>query len=166
MLVAARASIGTHETSPNSGPDIDRWLANVGHRPGDPWCAAWVHEMHKMAAAICLVENPYPKTAGALRTWDMADPSWRETLPAPGDVFVVEHDNGRGHVGIVELVTPDSQTIVSIEGNTNAAGSREGDQVAKHAWKPSEGRRGRLVGYINFSLSIPADMPATDDPRS
>jgi hypothetical protein len=143
------------ETSRNSGPEVDEWLAGVGLGPGYSWCAAWVYAMHDVAARACGVANPCPRTAGALRLWALADPACRETLAAPGDVFVLDHGHGLGHVGIVELVTPDGETVVTIEGNTNAAGSREGDQVAKHTWRPSDSHRGALVGYLSFEKLIP-----------
>lgn len=154
LLVAARATLGVRETSRNSGPEVDAWLAAVGLRPGLSWCAAWVHAMHAIAAEAVGGTNPCPATGGALRLWERAPVECRETMPAPGDVFVLDHGHGLGHVGIVELVTPDASTVVTIDGNTNAAGSREGDQVAKHTWKPSEGKRGALVGYLSFEKLI------------
>jgi hypothetical protein len=53
----------------------------------------------------------------------------------------------------VEEVIGDG-TIVTVEGNTNAEGSREGDRVARHRWAPDLGTRGRLVGYIDLGCKI------------
>jgi len=166
LLTAARATLGVHEEGGrNRGPRIDEWNDAVHAPPGSPWCAAWTHGMHEIAAKACGIPNPCPRTAGALKLWHMAPEAARRQLPAPGDVFVLDTGDpgGFGHVGIVELVTPDGQTIVSIEGNTNAAGSREGDRVAKHAWKPGEGRRGRLMGYLSLG---PEDIGVTSLPPS
>jgi surface antigen len=68
-------------------------------------------------------------------------------------VFVLDHGHGLGHVGIVEAVVGDG-TIVTVEGNTNAEGSREGDRVARHRWAPALGRRGALRGYIDLGRLI------------
>ena len=161
LLTAARATLGVHETERNRGPRVDEWNTNAGAALGSAWCASWVHGMHDIAARSLAVPNRCPRTAGALKMWHMAPESCRRPLPAPGDVFVLDTGDpgGFGHVGIVELVTPDGETIVSIEGNTNAAGSREGNQVAKHAWKPREGRRGKLVGYLSFEPEVVGALP-------
>ena len=155
LLTAARATLGIHEEGGNNrGPRIDDWLYAVGCPTGQPWCAAYVYAMHAIASKALGVVNQCPRTASSHAMWTMTDPNKRSRLPAPGDVFVLDHsgdpNTGPGHVGIVELVTPDGETIVSIEGNTNAAGSREGNQVAKHTWKPSEGKRGTLLGYLSI----------------
>ena len=153
LLTAARATLGIHETGGNNrGPRIDEWLTGVGAAIGSPWCAAWVYGMHDIASRSLALANRCPRTAGALKMYHMAPEACRRPLPAPGDVFVLDTGDpgGFGHVGIVELVTPDNETIVTLEGNTNGAGSREGNQVAKHTWRPRDERRGKLVGYLSF----------------
>ena len=160
LLTAARITLGVQEEGgKNRGHQIDGWNRDVGVPLGSPWCAAWVYGMHREAATILGVPNPCPKTAGALKLWHLAPEACRRPIPAPGDVFVLDTGDpgGYGHVGIVELVTPDGGTVVSIEGNTNAAGSREGDRVAKHTWKPRTGQRGRLVGFLSFDPTAGAD---------
>lgn len=161
LLDAASAAVGTVETTRNSGPEIDAWLAYVHAEPGDPWCAAFVCWMHRIAAVSCDVIQPCPRTAGALSMYAKAPEECRVDLPAPGDVFVLDvgEAGGAGHVGIVEVVSPSGETITSCEGNTNAAGSREGNCVARHTWVPRSGKRGRLVGYLRFSMLLPDDVP-------
>lgn len=161
LLDAARSSIGIRETAHNSGPEIDRWLEYVHARPGDPWCAAWVCGMHRQAAVALDIPNPCPRTAGALRLWDLTLPECRQQFPAPGDVFVLDTGapGGAGHVGIIEAVSPDGRTLTTIEANTNSAGSREGDCVARHTWNPSVGSRGKLVGYLQLVLAV---LPETE----
>jgi hypothetical protein len=50
-----------------------------------------------------------------------------------GDVFSVwnKYMKRIGHVGMVEQVLPSGSFIVTIEGNTNAVGSREGSGVCR-----------------------------------
>lgn len=159
LLSCARGWIGHTETSRNSSPDIDRWLEYVHQPPGKAWCAAFVSSMHLEAAIGCGVPNPCPRTAGALRLWELAPVRCRTNLPAPGDVFVLDtgEEGGAGHVGIVESVSPDGQTITTIEGNTGDAGEREGTKVARHTWKPILGKRGKLIGYLAFANVV--EMP-------
>lgn len=49
----------------------------------------------------------------------------------PGDVFSIWNKCRKriGHIGMVEQVLPSGNFIVTIEGNTNGAGSREGSGV-------------------------------------
>jgi hypothetical protein len=54
----------------------------------------------------------------------------------PGDIFILAYAHGAGHTGIVEKVTGDS--IITIEGNTNGGGSREGIGVFSRRRKISE----------------------------
>lgn len=163
LLDAARDTVGTRETSTNSGPEIDQWLEYVYQPPGKPWCQAWVCSMHRIAAVHCDVPNPCPRTAGALRLWELADRRARVEHPFPGCVFVLDtgERGGAGHVGIVEATAPNG-TITTIEGNTNEAGSREGNAVARHTWIPKNGARGVLIGYLNLSELVPANgLPPT-----
>ena len=149
--------------------DIDAYMALVGlpppadpSVPWHPWCAAFVHAMFVRAVrdGIEVMDGddtpptvppvPCPRTASALHLWELAPIAARSQLPAPGDIFIVDHGKGRGHCGIIQTASPDGQTISSIEGDTSADGSRTGDAVGEHLWKPSEGARGKLVGYLNF----------------
>lgn len=154
LLDAARATLGVREDDgKNRGPHVDAWNAMVHAPPGSPWCAAWVYAMHQAVADTLTIDNPCPRTAGALKLWHKAPESCRRELPAPGDVFVLDTGDpgGFGHVGIVESCSPAGDAVTTIEGNTNAAGSREGNCVARHTWKPREGKRGVLLGYLSFS---------------
>jgi hypothetical protein len=51
----------------------------------------------------------------------------------PGDVFSVwnKYIKRIGHVGIVEQVLPSGKFVVTIEGNTNGSGSRDGGGVCR-----------------------------------
>lgn len=132
-------------------PRIGEYRMAMGRDPhkAEPWCAEAVY--------WCFVQatpkgspNPCPKTPGALHMWDLSPLACRTQLAAPGDVFVLDRGKGHGHVGFVASVSPDGRTIVSIEPDTNAAGSTTGDAWGERFWHPADGVRGRLVGYLNF----------------
>lgn len=145
-------------------PDIDAYMALVGLKPhedpmqeGWPWCAAGVHWCFLVASNPSRTDaplgenNPCPRTAGALHLWELAPLKARTQLPAPGDIFVLDHGKGRGHVGFVATVSPDGRTIGSVEPDTNAEGSRTGDAWGERPmWQPADGARGRLVGYLEL----------------
>lgn len=136
-------------------PDIDAYMALVGLKPhadreqeGWPWCAAAVHACFAKAAGD--QPNPCPRTAGAIHLWDTSPVAARAQLPAPGDVFVLDKEKGRGHVGFVATVSPDGQTISSCEPDTNASGSTTGDAWGERFWRPRDGARGVLKGYLEL----------------
>jgi hypothetical protein len=133
-LAVAVEEIGTMEqpVGSNSGPRVNQYLASTGTPSGNFWCMAFVHFCFRTAAQAMGVANPFPRTAGVLAAWNAA-PSMRITKAAalanlsrvgPGAVFILDYGNGHGHTGIVESNT--GGALVTIEGNTNPAGSGNG----------------------------------------
>ena len=166
---ALAAGVGGGQPARFRGPEVDAYLASVGlHAPdaesaGYPWCAAFVYWCFEQAVAADLTGisiNPCPRTAGALHLYELAPARCRVNLPAPGDVFVLSHGGGKGHVGIVESASPDGFQITSVEGDTfatlaeaQAAGdpaARSGDSVGRHTWNPADGTRGSLLGFLEL----------------
>lgn len=142
-LRVAGTHVGDRETSRNSGPEVDAFLASVGLAPGFSWCVAFVFFCFREGAASVQQPNPCPHTAGALHLWALTPDAYRHGDPEPGDVFVIDHGHGLGHVGFVELVNADG-TLVTVEGNTNGGGSREGDGVYRRTRHRDEITRGYL----------------------
>lgn len=142
-LRVAQSQIGVRETSRNGGPEVDAYLSSVGLGPGYPWCAAFVHWCFAAGAASLGVRNDCPQTAGALKMWASANPGEIADDPEPGDVFVIDHGHGLGHVGFVEAVNADG-SLATVEGNTNGGGSREGDGVYRRSRARDEINRGFL----------------------
>lgn len=148
---AARIGVKENQRTKNSGLEVDEYLRAVGLGPGYAWCSAFVYYCSREAARNLHATTPVPRTAGALKMWALADAACRSQTPAVGAVIVLDHGDGKGHVGFVEAVHDDG-SITSIEGNTNEAGSREGNAVARHSrWRPQDGKRGVLKGYLDFS---------------
>ena len=150
-LTIAATQLGQKESRPNSGPMVDQYLQAVGLEPGNSWCAAFVFWCFQMAANALDMLNPCPKTGGVLRLWELAPDPSKMRHPTRGAIVIMDHGKGHGHTGLVETVNGGG-LIETIEGNTNAAGSRNGDRVARHIWRPEDGARGLLVGYIDLSL--------------
>jgi hypothetical protein len=149
-IAIALTQIGVRETGPNTGPEVDRYLASVGLHPGQSWCAAFVHWVFQEASLALDVLNPCPKTGGVLHLWELAADNARTTEPTKGAIVIMDHGGGHGHTGIVESVNGGG-LLESVEGNTSRGGSRNGDAVWRHIWRPEDGARGRLVGYLDFS---------------
>ncbi len=122
------AEIGvTEKGGNNKGPRIKEYLASTDLKEGYPWCAAFVK--------WSFVQNGID-TPGA-SAWS---PSWFPTTrvinkkgqgrdPQVSDVFGLYYPNlGRvGHAGFVDEFHGDY--IITVEGNTNAGGVRDGDGV-------------------------------------
>jgi hypothetical protein len=132
VVEQARKSIGIREKSGrNDGPVVDEILASVNlEGTKAPWCAAFIVWVGDKAFGSTLL-NPYPRSA-----WSptfLTKPTWdrqRKGTPLkPADVFGIWFNSmGRvAHVGLVEKSEGD--WLVTIEGNTNGGGSRDGDGV-------------------------------------
>lgn len=155
-LELAIADIGVREQGGNNrGAAVERYLANVGLAPGNPWCEAALWTWFDTAAAQLGLRNPVPKTGSTLHLWDRAEPYCRDSMPSVGAVYVIKHSETTGHVGIIETVTPDGITEVSA--NTNREGSREGNSVWRHAGpSPEVIHGGVLQGYLAFDRAAQA----------
>jgi hypothetical protein len=128
LIATYRAAIGVRElTGNNDGPQVKQYLGAVGLPEGYAWCAAFV--------AYCHMQHniPYPVKAPA---WS---PAWfpaARIIPSEkartADVFGLYYPrlNRIGHVGFLDEDWDNgSGTILTVEGNTNGEGSREGDGV-------------------------------------
>lgn len=154
VLEIARGEIGVCEDPPgsNRGQRVEAYLASTGLDGGYAWCAAFVHWCFERASAELDIDNPCIKTAGVLDHWNKAgragmrriahaqaeaDPQ----LVQPGMVFIIDTGapGGAGHTGLVERV--EGGKLVTIEGNTNEAGGREGIGVFR--------RNRRKINRIN-----------------
>ncbi len=137
----------------NRGPQVDKYLKSVGLDPTKgsfAWCAAFVYNCFERAAKELGRSNPVFRTAGVLAHWNntskvgaaritAAKAKDNPSLVKPGHIFVIDHGGGAGHTGIVERVV--GGKLVTIEGNTNDGGSREGIGVFR--------RDGRKIAQIN-----------------
>lgn len=142
FLLQATSYLGTMEKGKNTdnGGPIDTFLEHAGRSPGDPWCAAFISYLGR--------DMGFPKSAYVPHFIDTA--KWdtlyllkiknirrelgvRLVLQLPivaGTLFTLYYPSlGRdGHIGII--VGMEDGYLKTLEGNTNAAGGREGVTVA------------------------------------
>lgn len=121
LVKRAAAEIGVREaTGRNDGPRIALYLRSTGVKDESAWCAAFV-------CWVFLQEG----FSGPVTPWSPAlFPAARiKKIALPGDVLGIYFPEKHriAHAGLVERA--DGDWVVSIEGNTNEAGSREGDGV-------------------------------------
>lgn len=139
VLQVAAGEVGVREVplGSNRGPRVDQYLNAVGPGLlGQPWCMAFVYFCFEEAAAARGVANPAPRTAGVKRSWQLApevpgarivsadDAADDPSLVVPGMVFYIDTGGATGHAGFVADVV--GATLVTVEGNTNDGGGREG----------------------------------------
>lgn len=136
VILEAHKHVGVRETGgPNRGPEIDRWLFRVGSVPGQPWCAAFASCMLADAFKALGLPLTVRLSASAHTLLERCQQAGgRAAEPGPGFLFGIDHGLGqqgqkRGHCGIVVDVNPDGVHMTTIEGNTDRAGSREGQGV-------------------------------------
>ena len=127
------------DTGQNDGKEICKYLRVTGLPEGHPWCAAFTSWVFSEAGGTA------PMSARVVDWFDsnvVYKREWRKQTIVPEKAMVVGlyYPNlGRyGHIGIVVHVPPGLiKNITTIEGNTNAAGSREGQGVYRkiRSWK-------------------------------
>lgn len=135
VLAEATRYLGVKEEpiGSNHGTCVSYWLREAGVADKLPWCAAFVHSMG--VQALGRGNWPVPQTASvaALAAWGATTGTVLKTLPKRGDIFLLWEPGlvpaRYGHTGFVTAVA--MNTIETIEGNTNAGGSREGFGVFK-----------------------------------
>ncbi len=121
IMEIARSQIGIRElTGNNDGLAVEGYLKVANLPKGNPWCAAFVSWTFAKAGFA------KPRTA-----WSPAlFPNARSTFsPEPADILGIYSVKLKriAHAGLVER--RQHNWIISIEGNTNTDGGREGDGV-------------------------------------
>lgn len=125
-------------TGQNDGPAIDAYLASTGFTDnkayraktgkGYAWCAAFVTWCYKEAGVKTVASAWSPAWFTKNVIYTKGKPN--QAKPRQADVFGLFYaKNGRiAHVGFIDA-WPDGDYVITVEGNTNMAGSREGDGV-------------------------------------
>lgn len=124
------SQVGVRErTGRNDGLQVEAYLASAGLTGGYAWCAAFLSWCFDQAHVKAL------RTAWAAG-WFPADRTIYQkgmrnaVVPRRADVFGVYYANLKriGHVGFIDE-WPAGDYMITVEGNTNDGGSREGNGV-------------------------------------
>lgn len=127
LINTYRSHIGVRElTGNNDGNIVEAYLRAVNLGKGFAWCAAFV--------AYCHLDNGLmiPKAPAWSPSWFPTSKNIPLREAVAGDVFGIYyfHLNRIAHVGFIdEPYNNGSNIIITVEGNTNDDGSREGDGV-------------------------------------
>lgn len=125
------AEIGVRElTGHNDGKQVEEFLASCGLPKGQPWCAAFVCWTFKKAGVKAIVSGYSPNWfTSKYVVWTRG--AKNNFTPQPADVGGLWFANkGRiAHTFFIDIWPAGSSIAITVEGNTNEAGSREGDGV-------------------------------------
>jgi hypothetical protein len=143
---AAESKVGARESGgANKGEDLEEFFAADSYDPNGPqpgddgyaWCAAFVCWVVKAAMGSLGISDragfkrPTTPGAWAFEEWSLAQDFTTHTKKKPhgdiqrGDIVIFKFS----HIGIATSSTDKNGHFMTVEGNTNAAGSREGDGV-------------------------------------
>lgn len=154
VIAVARSQIGYTER-PTNRTKYGQWYG----MDGVAWCAIFVSwafahggsQLPRMGGskgfAYCPDVENYARSTG----------TWKTSGAKRGDLILFSFGGKRAdHVGIVQGVGGDGR-ILTVEGNTNAAGSRTGGQVAEQ-W-----RRSKIRGFVTVGNTAAAAKPPPVD---
>ncbi|WP_025143059.1 CHAP domain-containing protein [Pedobacter jeongneungensis] len=130
-ISVAQKQIGVEEypKGSNGGKQVEVYLKAVGLGKGYAWCMAFVYWCVLQACTAKGLKMQLKRTGGVNDQY-IACKSLAVNTPQAGDIFIMLNPNGTGHTGFIEKVLGNG-IVQTIEGNTNADGSREGYQVAR-----------------------------------
>ena len=142
LIDIARAEIGVEEINgTNCGPRVNEYKAATNLPPTKswPWCAAFICWIVREALLKSGKKETKtfkrPRTAGAwdFENWSLAQDNSTQTKKPhrgdilPGDIVVFKFS----HIGLAISAPDKNGNVITIEGNTDGAGSREGGAVLR-----------------------------------
>ena len=140
IITVAKSYVGIKEKTGNKGfwnAAFEKLMIVVGWYVGAAWCAFFTKNAYLQAysdnkAFVAVIKNCF--TGGAVDTFNRVKANGTfatGTIPKNGAIVVFRMgDTSRGHHGIIVNSAYATNTMQTVEGNTNSAGSREGDTVA------------------------------------
>lgn len=150
VLAEAHKWVGTKESGGNNhGTQVELFQKAVdGVAEGEPWCMAFIQFCVKQVEVELNIHSLIKRSEHCLTVFRNSPASLRSTEPQIGCIVIWQHGTSeRGHTGIIHSVCDDG-TIITVEGNTNADGSSDGDGVyIKKRHLKGDGDM-HIVGYL------------------
>ena len=140
VLATALAFVGFQEVGANRGQVVEEFLKHVWLKPGQPWCAAYVSWVgHRALVDWKTGKSRWPvlRAGGCASIGDHArKQKMLVSTPQRGDVFLLYYPSLRrfAHTGFILGEDPETPgQWLTVEGNTNSSGGREGFEVARRS---------------------------------
>lgn len=156
----AKSIVGQKEISGNAGfqdPDFQKRMIEVGFKKKEAWCAytgelVWKEAFGENHPLYPLLDQLF--SASATKTFSNFEQNENFTtgqVPKKGALAIWRQGKGwQGHLAIVIEDTPGPE-FKTVEGNTNAAGGREGIEVAdkiRQTGEPFKAKGLNLLGFV------------------
>lgn len=161
IVESALKYVGQKEIPGNLGfvnKDFEAKIKAMGWTKGQSWCAytselVWKEAFTRAGFSIEDIDKLFSGAAVATYANFKASKKFKTgTVPKRGAVAIWQKGKTwMGHAAIVVDVLPGGKEFVSIEGNTNAAGGREGIEVARKKRKvglPFSSTGLNLIGFV------------------
>ena len=123
------SQIGIREKGNNSGKEVEMYLASAGLAKGNPWCASFVQWSMLQCTDIKITAAGWVPSWFPQKKLIFVRGKLDIKPPQAGDLIGIwfANKNRLAHIGFYE--SQEGDFIISVEGNTNEEGSREGDGV-------------------------------------
>lgn len=134
------SELGVRELGVNAGKQVEKYLSYVNLNRGQPWCAAFICWVYGQAGV------DHPRSGWTPDLFPLSKIIWSKTSiyparqirgsappvgypPDTGDIFALffPEKNRIAHAGFIDQWK--DPWLITVEGNTNSSGSREGDGV-------------------------------------
>ncbi len=132
----ALSFVGEEEVRGNLGfkdEDFEKRMKEVGWEKGQAWCAYFI----ELIAVLSGFKDTNLFSGSAVQTWNNFSSSSYKTSQHPkiGSLVIWQNYKYRtaqwsGHAGVVVSVDKKRTEFVTVEGNTNSNGEREGYEVS------------------------------------
>lgn len=125
------SQVGVREaTGKNDGPQVEAYLRSVGLKKGNPYCAAFVHWCLSQLNIKCPKSGFCPDWFKSNLIYKRGGKLYSGAYPV-GSIFGIYFQAKKriAHVGFIN--GEQGKFVLTVEGNTNAQGSRDGNGVFK-----------------------------------
>ena len=139
VVYIAKSQLGVTENPSNWGRDVSAYLRSVGIRFPAAWCGAyvyWCYMMHSCDIDFRSLKLGYVPnwSRGEMLQYVVWDKRTSETKIQdfefkPGDLCTIYFNNLKREAHIFMVVEKSNGQLITIEGNTNDGGSRDGTGV-------------------------------------
>ena len=152
LMLTAKKYVGVHEEGgDNKGLMVERFQKAVdGVASGEAWCCAFLQFCIKEVEAKLNIKSPIFKSESVWEMYHQSNASCRVSHGIQGFVICwsVPPGTKKGHTGIIIDTTPDNR-FLTIEGNTNEAGSREVDGVYQKSRSLTGSDTFKVLGFLD-----------------
>jgi surface antigen len=162
IIAIATSYIGQQEVQPNQSFKDPSFLAKMiarGWKKGQAWCSYFAKQCYVEAYADNPRLLPVIKSCGSggaantLENYKGDGTFTISKIPVPGAIAIFK--DGKGPLGHAAIVTSVSGiTFLTVEGNTNTDGSRDGYEVAAKSHQLNQPFKAKGLNLVAFIIPI------------